>query len=71
MGFYRQEKRVRALERNKRAQGSFFLLEAVSGVGDTVWVYDTATLELIKTVYAGGDFMSRPVEIPNPATSQE
>jgi len=47
------------------------LLEAVSGVGDTVWIYDTATLELIKTVYAGGDFMLPPVEIPNPATSQE
>ena len=42
----------------------------VSGVGDTVWVYDTATLELIKTVYAGGDFMMPPVEIPNAATSQ-
>jgi DNA-binding beta-propeller fold protein YncE len=42
----------------------------VSGVGDTVWVYDTATLELIKTVYAGGDFMMPPVEIPNPTASQ-
>ena len=63
--------RVFRLVRNKREQGSFFLLEAVSGVGDTVWVYDTATLELIKTVYAGGDFMLPPVEIPNPTTSQE
>ncbi len=43
----------------------------VSGVGDTVWVYDTATLELIKTVYAGGDFMMPPIEIPNPTTSQK
>jgi DNA-binding beta-propeller fold protein YncE len=43
----------------------------VSGVGDTVWVYDTATLDLIKTVYAGGDFMLPPVEIPNPVTSQQ
>ena len=43
----------------------------VSGVGDTVWVYDTATLELIKTVYAGGDFMMPPVEIPNPTSSQK
>ena len=42
----------------------------VSGVGDTVSVYDTATLELIKTVYAGGDFMMPPIEIPNAATSQ-
>ena len=43
----------------------------VSGVGDTVWIYDSATLELIKTVYAGGDFMMTPVEIPNPTTSQK
>ncbi|HXV60819.1 MAG TPA: hypothetical protein VEK15_09000 [Vicinamibacteria bacterium] len=38
----------------------------VSGVGDTVWVYDAESLELLKTVYAGGDFMMPPVEIPNP-----
>lgn len=38
----------------------------VSGVGDTVWIYDAETLELIKTVYAGGDFMLPPVEVPNP-----
>lgn len=43
----------------------------ISGVGDTVWVYDAATLELIKTVYAGGDFMMPPIEIPSPTTAQQ
>lgn len=37
----------------------------VSGVGDSMYVYDAATLELIKTVFAGGDFMMPPVEIPS------
>jgi len=45
----------------------------VSGVGDTVWIYDAQTLELIKTVYAGGDFMMPPTEIPipNPTTASQ
>ncbi|HSF16402.1 MAG TPA: hypothetical protein VLK65_12720 [Vicinamibacteria bacterium] len=42
----------------------------ISGVGDTVWVYDAASLELVKTVHAGGDFMMPPVEIPNPRLSK-
>jgi len=41
----------------------------ISGVGDTVYIYDAATLEPIKTVYAGGDFMMPPVEILNPTES--
>ena len=45
----------------------------ISGVGDTIWVYDAETLEQVKTVYAGGDFMLPPVEIPSelgrPSTS--
>ncbi len=40
----------------------------ISGVGDTVYVYDASTLEPIKTVYAGGDFMMPPVEILNPTS---
>ncbi len=41
----------------------------VSGVGDTMWVYDANSLEEITSVFAGGDFMMPPVEIPNPKTS--
>lgn len=41
----------------------------VSGVGDTMWIYDTETMELLKEVYAGGDFMLPPVELPNPAAT--
>ena len=37
----------------------------ISGVGDSMYIYDAATLELIKTVFAGGDFMMPPVEIPS------
>lgn len=35
----------------------------VSGVGDTIWVYDAETLELETEVFAGGDFMIAPWEI--------
>lgn len=35
----------------------------VSGVGDTMYVYDAETLELLKTVFAGGDFMMPPIEL--------
>ena len=40
----------------------------ISGVGDTMYIYDTETLERIKTVYAGGDFMLPPIEIPSSVT---
>ena len=39
----------------------------VSGVGDTIVVYDTETLEPIKKIFAGGDFTSAPVELPRSA----
>ena len=39
----------------------------VSGVGDTIVVYDTETLEPIKNIFAGGDFMSPLVELPRSA----
>ena len=41
----------------------------VSGVGDTMYVYDAETLEPIKTVFAGGDFMLPPIEIPRSAAA--
>lgn len=41
----------------------------VSGVGDRIWVYDSSTLELLKTVVAGGDFMMPPMAIPNRAAT--
>ena len=41
----------------------------VSGVGDTMYVYDAQTLEPIKTVFAGGDFMLPPIEIPRSAAA--
>lgn len=36
----------------------------VSGVGDTIWIYNTATLERIKSIFAGGDFMVTPLLVP-------
>ena len=39
----------------------------VSGVGDTIVVYDTTTLEPIKKIFAGGDFMSPLVELSRSA----
>lgn len=36
----------------------------VSGVGDTIVVYDTETLEPIKNIFVGGDFTSPLVELP-------
>lgn len=36
----------------------------VSGVGDSINVYDTTTLARVKTIFAGGDFMMAPVRIP-------
>jgi len=36
----------------------------VSGVGDTIWVYSTATLEKAKTIFAGGDFIVPPLVVP-------
>lgn len=41
----------------------------VSGVGDTIYVYDAETLQPIKKIFAGGDFMLAPIEIPNPASA--
>ena len=35
----------------------------VSGVGDTIWVYDAETLERETEIFAGGDFMIAPQEI--------
>lgn len=40
----------------------------VSGVGDTMHVYDAETLEPIKEIFAGGDFMLAPIEVPTPAS---
>jgi DNA-binding beta-propeller fold protein YncE len=39
----------------------------VSGVGDTIDVYDTSTLEPIKNIFVGGDFTSPLVELPRSA----
>ncbi len=39
----------------------------VSGVGDTIVVYDTTTLEPIKKIFVGGDFTSPLVELPRSA----
>lgn len=42
----------------------------VSGVGDTMYIYDAETFEPIKRVFAGGDFMMPPVELKvRPAVS--
>ncbi len=41
----------------------------VSGVGDTVWIYDAATLQLVKKVFAGGDFTLALYEIPSQAAT--
>ena len=35
----------------------------VSGVGDTMHVYDANTFELLESIFAGGDFMMPPVEL--------
>ncbi len=39
----------------------------VSGVGDLIQVYDTASLAHVKDIFAGGDFMATPVAIPRAA----
>lgn len=39
----------------------------VSGVGDTIFIYSTATLEKIKSIFAGGDFFTSPVVLPRTA----
>ena len=36
----------------------------VGGVGDTIYVYDAASLEPLKEIFAGGDFMSEPIALP-------
>jgi hypothetical protein len=36
----------------------------VGGVGDTIHIYDAETLEHLKSVYAGGDFMASPTAVP-------
>lgn len=36
----------------------------VGGVGDTIYVYDAASLEPLKEIFAGGDFMSGPIALP-------
>jgi len=36
----------------------------VGGVGDTMHVYDAASLEHLKGIFVGGDFMSIPVALP-------
>lgn len=36
----------------------------VGGVGDTIQVYDAETLEHLKSIFAGGDFMSAPTAVP-------
>lgn len=41
----------------------------VSGVGDSVWVFDAETLERETEVFAGGDFMIPPTEITYRADS--
>jgi hypothetical protein len=41
----------------------------ISGVGDTMYVYDAETLEPIRSVFAGGDFMMPPVELPSVRSS--
>ncbi len=41
----------------------------VSGVGDTMWVYDAETLEPETEIFAGGDFMIAPREIRYRATA--
>jgi len=39
----------------------------ISGVGDSIHVHDAATLEPIKTIFAGGDFTSAPYPLPRAA----
>jgi hypothetical protein len=41
----------------------------ISGVGDQIQVYDAATLEHVKDIFAGGDFMATPIAVPRAATS--
>lgn len=36
----------------------------ISGVGDSIYVYDATTLERLKTIFAGGDFMSPATAVP-------
>ncbi|HEY7700597.1 MAG TPA: hypothetical protein VIE88_19365, partial [Vicinamibacteria bacterium] len=39
----------------------------VSGVGDQIHVYDAQSLEHLKSIFAGGDFMATPVAVPRAA----
>jgi len=39
----------------------------VSGVGDLIQVYDAETLEHLRNIFAGGDFMATPVAVPRAA----
>ncbi|HJS75552.1 MAG TPA: hypothetical protein VJ921_14765, partial [Vicinamibacteria bacterium] len=41
----------------------------ISGVGDHIQVYDTGTLQRVKSIFAGGDFMATPVAIPRAAAT--
>jgi hypothetical protein len=41
----------------------------VSGVGDLLKIYDAETLEHVKDIFAGGDYMATPVAIPRAAAS--
>ena len=43
----------------------------VSGVGDTINVYDAATLEPLRKIYVGGDLMSQPQELPGNVAMSE
>jgi DNA-binding beta-propeller fold protein YncE len=41
----------------------------VSGVGDQIQVYDAETLQHVKNIFAGGDFMATPMAIPRAAAT--
>ena len=43
----------------------------VSGVGDTINVYDAATLQHLRKIFVGGDLMSQPQELPGNAAMSE
>lgn len=36
----------------------------ISGVGDSIWVYDAFTLELLRQIFIGGDCTSAPLRLP-------
>ncbi len=43
----------------------------VSGVGDSINVYDAATLEPLRKIFVGGDLMSQPQELPGNVAMSE